>query len=214
MTAPTKDEQVVDLRWRGLKLLQNRRLFGFTGDSLALARFVGARPGCQSIGDLGSGSGGLLLLLWALNPQAQCCGLELLPANVRLAERSLRLNAHLPELPLHCRFLQGDWRTPWLYFAPQSFDLLVSNPPYWPAASGRHSPILERAAARNELFGTLAELIANACWLLKPNGRLALVLPWQRRRETELLLEANGLQVIRWQQQQKRLLIEAEQPAD
>ena len=70
MTAPTKDEQVVDLRWRGLKLLQNRRLFGFTGDSLALARFVGARPGCQSIGDLGSGSGGLLLLLWALNPQA------------------------------------------------------------------------------------------------------------------------------------------------
>lgn len=208
------DEQIIDLRWRGLKLLQKRNLFGFTSDSLALAKFVGSHPSYQTVCDLGSGSGGLLLLLWALNPQAQCCGLELLATNVQLAKRSLLLNNHLPELSQHCCFLQGDWRTPWLYFAPQSFDLLVSNPPYWPAGSSRQSPVLERAAARNELFGTLAELISSARWLLKPGGRLAMVLPWQRQQEAEQLLTINDLSLLRLKKQQKLLLIEAEQAID
>ena len=84
--ANINDEQIIDLRWRGLKLLQKRNLFGFTSDSLALAKFVGSHPSYQTVCDLGSGSGGLLLLLWALNPQAQCCGLELLATNVQLAQ--------------------------------------------------------------------------------------------------------------------------------
>lgn len=207
--AETASEQIVDLHWRGLRLLQNRRFFGFTSDSLALAQFVGARPNCQTVCDLGSGSGGLLLLLWALNPQAQCHGLELLPANVRLAERSLRLNSHLPELEQYCHFWQGDWRAPQLYFAPHSFDLLVSNPPYWPPGRSRQSPVLERAAARNELFGGLAELAASARWLLRPGGRLAMVLPWPRRNEAEQLLTAQGLHILRMEQQNKLLLLEA-----
>ena len=211
--ANINDEQIIDLRWRGLKLLQKRNLFGFTSDSLALAKFVGSHPSYQTVCDLGSGSGGLLLLLWALNPQAQCCGLELLATNVQLAKRSLLLNKHLPELSQHCCFLQGDWRTPWLYFAPQSFDLLVSNPPYQPLGAGRVSPHHQRAAARTECFGSLAELLSSANWLLRPAGQLALVLPVSRQTELHRLLAANNFQITREQTQNKLLLLAAQKAA-
>jgi len=203
-------ENIVELRLLGLRLLQRRDFFGFTEDSQALAEFVGARPDCRRICDLGSGSGGLLMLLWARNRQAQCYGLEIMPQNVALAERSIQLNAGVAGLAQGCCFRQGDWRTPELYFAPCSFDLLVSNPPYQPLGAGRISPNQERAAARAELFGGLAELLASAAWLLRPAGRLALVLPLNRRPELQKLLAANGFNCQREQTYKRLLLLEAQ----
>ena len=207
---PEIPEIIVQLRHLGLQLLQRRDFFGFTEDSQALAEFVGTRPDCQRICDLGSGSGGLLFLLWAKNQQAQCYGLEIMRQNVDLAERSLKLNAAVPGLAQNCHFLLGDWRTPELYFAPQSFDLLVSNPPYQPLGAGRLSPVLERAAARAELFGSLAELLESAAWLLRLAGILALVLPVNRRPELQKLLTANGFSCRKEQQYKQLLLIEAQ----
>lgn len=203
-------ETEVQLGLLGLRLLQRSDFFGFTEDSLALAEFIEPNAAAAKICDLGSGSGGLLLLLWAKNQQADCFGLEIMPRNVELAERSLQLNAHLPGLEQKCHFLQGDWRTPWLYFAPHSFDLLVSNPPYQPAGSVRLSPCPERAAARAELFGSLAELLDSALWLLRPAGRLAMVLPQSRTAELEHLLHSRRFIIKRRQNYKKLLLIEAQ----
>ncbi len=210
---PEPREIVVQLRWLGLRLWQRQDFFGFTEDSLALAEFVGKQPECQHICDLGSGSGGLLLLVWAKNQRAICQGLEIIPENVALAERSKQLNAALPGLLANCRFQQGDWRTPWLYFAPQSFDLLVSNPPYQPLGAGRVSPHHQRAAARTECFGSLAELLSSANWLLRPAGQLALVLPVSRQTELHRLLAANNFQITREQTQNKLLLLAAQKAA-
>jgi tRNA1Val (adenine37-N6)-methyltransferase len=190
-------ENIVDLRWRGLKLLQNPRFFSFSTDSLLLAEFVGARPQVGRICDLGSGNGGLLLLLWALNPKADCTGLEIMPANVDLARRSLLLNGKVQGLAGHCRFEQGDWRQPEKYFAAESFDLLVSNPPYQPQGSGRVSPVLERRAARSEVFGTFADLAKSAAWLLCTGGSFCFVLPRWREEEAAKILQAVGMAIVR-----------------
>ncbi len=203
-------ETEVQLGVLGLRLLQRSDFFGFSEDSLALAEFIQPNQADNKICDLGSGSGGLILLLWAKNQQADCFGLEIMPQNVELARRSLQLNAHLPELLQKCHFWQGDWRTPWQYFAPHSIDLLVSNPPYQPAGSGRLSPYPERAAARTELFGSLAGLLASAAWLLRPAGRLALVLPQNRQAELKKLLAGQNFLVKRQQNYKKLLLLEAQ----
>lgn len=168
----------------GLRLWQRRDALGVTSDTLALADFVGYRPGCRRIGDLGSGGGGLTLLLWAHNPAAACVGLEIRPELVELAQRSLALNCGAcRELGEHCRFLLGDWRQPERYFPADSFDLLVSNPPFWPKGAGRLSPLPLRAAACHELNGGLRELMGAAGFWLKKGGRLALILPLSRERE-------------------------------
>ncbi len=180
---------IIDLRRRGLRLWQGRGL-GFTADACALADFVGARPDCRKIGDLGSGNGGLTLLLWANMPAAEVIGLEIVPELVELARRSLVLNEDVAGLAQHCRFVQGDWRAlnnndrDW---APESFDLLVSNPPYLPLGAGRVSPDPLRAAACCELNGTLRELLAAAWRLLKKGGSLALILPESREAEVQNL---------------------------
>lgn len=191
-------DRIIDLRRRGLRLWQGRGL-GFTADACALADFVGARPDCRKIGDLGSGNGGLTLLLWAVNPTAEVIGLEIVPELVELARRSLALNENLEGLAQRCRYVQGDWRElendiyneDW---APESFDLLVSNPPYLPPGAGRVSPDPLRAAACCELNGTLRELLAAAWRLLKTGGSLALILPVSREAE---VLEPAGWRLER-----------------
>lgn len=202
-------EFVVQLRWQGLQLWQRRDFFGFTEDSLLLAEFIGQRPEFRQICDLGSGSGGLLFLVWAKNQQAACYGLEIMPENVDLAERSRQLNAALPNLAANCHFLLGDWRRPEHYFAPQSFDLIISNPPYQPPGVGRVSPNRQRAAARTEIYGGLAELLDIANWLLRPAGSLALVLPQNRQKELHQLLAEQNFCINREQTQNKLLLLEA-----
>lgn len=182
-------DNIIDLRRRGLRLWQGPGL-GFTADSLALADYVGSRPECRKIGDLGSGNGGLTLLLWALNPTAEVIGLEIRPELVELARRSLALNENVEGLA-RCRFVQGDWREldnkyneGW---EPESFDLLVSNPPYLPLGAGRVSPDPLRAAACCELNGTLPELLAAARRLLKTGRGLVLILPRSREQEVAAL---------------------------
>lgn len=203
------EENIVDLRWRGLKLLQNPRFFSFSTDSLLLARFVGERPQIRRICDFGSGNGGLLLLLWALNPEADCVGLEIMPANVDLAQRSLLLNRDVEGLAEHCRFVQGDWRQPEKYFAAGSCDLLVSNPPYQQLGSGRVSPILERRAARSEVFGTFAELAKSANRLLCLGGRFCFVLPQRRETEAAEILQALGMEIVRLERNNDLVLVES-----
>ena len=145
---PEPREIVVQLRWLGLRLWQRQDFFGFTEDSLALAEFVGKQPECQHICDLGSGSGGLLLLVWAKNQRAICQGLEIIPENVALAERSKQLNAALPGLLANCRFRPGFIlrRNPlicWLAirpisrWAPGASAHTTSAPPLAPNVSAR-----------------------------------------------------------------------------
>lgn len=207
-------EQVADLRLRGLRLLQDPRFFCFSEDAARLAEFAAAQsPKARTVCELGSGNGGLLLALWARLPQAQCVGLEILPANVDLARRSLQLNAGAPGLAEHCRFVLGDWRQAGRYFEPASFDLIVSNPPFWPRSQGRLSPVLERRAATHELFGGLAELIAPAAVLLNAGGKLGMLLAIERDEEAAALLAQAGLRLTKRREWGRRVLLLAEKAA-
>lgn len=201
-------EKIIDLRQKGLKLLQNPRFLGFTDDTARLAEFAaGQVPTARRVCELGSGSGGLTLLLWA-QLGADCVGVEIMPGNVDLAQRSLQLNADVPGLAGHCRFVCADWRN-LSGLALGQFDLVVSNPPFWPQTAGRLSPVLERRAATHELNGGLGDMLAAARGLLTPGGVLCLLLPDERGQEAISLLQKMEMAPLAQENFARRVMISA-----
>ena len=144
-------------------LLQRPGVFPLGGDTLALGAFARLRRG-ERVCDLGCGSGALALLLLSREPSLTVTGLELDEHAAALAEENYRVNA------LPGQVIQGDLRRVRDLFPAGSFDLAVSNPPYFPAGSGKSG-----GPSRTEETCTLEEVCAAAGWLVKNGGRFALV---------------------------------------
>lgn len=203
-------EVIIDLRERGLRLIQAPRFFCFSGDAVRLADFAAAAaPEAHNVIDLGSGNGGMTFYLWAKLEPAGCTGLEIMPANVDLAQRSIALNSSVPGLLGRIRFVCGDWCRIEQYFPAAGCDLVVSNPPFWRASASRPSPCLERRAARSECFGGLAPLMQAAAYLLVPGGMCCLLLPEERQAEAAAQLPAAGFDIAQTEIWQRRVLFAA-----
>ena len=157
-----------------------------SGDSLALAAFVrgnGVRRAC----DLGCGSGLLLVLLCREYPAWEMTGVELCPEAADRSRENLRRNG----LADRCRVCAADFRQAPL--DPESFDLVVSNPPYFPAGGGGPSPDPQRARMRQET-ATLAQLCTGAARLLRRGGAFCLVHRTQRLAQVLAALQSAGLE--------------------
>ncbi len=80
------------------------------------------------IADLGTGSGCILLTLLAKMPHATGLGLDISPGALKVA----KTNAKMLNLDNRSQFIAGDW----LSALDETFDLVVSNPPYIPVTEG------------------------------------------------------------------------------
>ena len=167
-------------------------VFPLGGDALALGEFATVRPRWR-VCDLGTGSGALLLLLARRAEGLSLTGVERDPLAARTARDNLAANGLPGELVL------GDWRE--IPLPAGAFDLVVSNPPYFPPDSGRGND-----PARMELHGGLEELCAAAGRLLKNGGRFALCHRPERLCDVLCTLRAHGLEP-------KRLKLVAHSPA-
>lgn len=172
------------------QLEQRPGVFPLGSDALALGRFATVRKGWR-VCDLGTGSGVLLLLLVAREPQLELFGLDQDPAAAALAQDNLRRNG------LEGQIWTGSWsQTP---FPPGSFDLVVSNPPYYAPGSGK-----DGGPARMEREG-LDSLCQATARLLRNGGRFALSFPTERMAD---LFEA----MRRWDLEPKRLKLLSHTP--
>ena len=169
---------------------QRPGVFPLGSDALALGRFTTVRKGWR-VCDLGTGSGVLLLLLAAREPQLELFGLDQDPAAAALAQDNLGRNG------LEGQIWTGSWsQAP---FPPGSFDLVMSNPPYYAPGSGK-----DGGPARMER-DELDTLCRAASRLLRNGGRFALSFPTQRMVD---LLEA----MRRWDLEPKRLKLLSHTP--
>ena len=109
---------------------------------LALERIPADAALC--ILDAGTGSGAIALAIAAARPRCQVVASDISPAALAVAARNAERFA-----PGRLALVAGDWLAP---FAGQSFDVIVSNPPYVPQAD----PHLERGDVRAEPRGALA----------------------------------------------------------
>lgn len=163
-------ERLDDLQLDGLKLIQNERLFCFGIDAVLLSAFARVKAG-EAVLDLGTGTGVIPILLSAKTPGSYFTGLEIDPACADMARRSVEYN----RLPERVSIKEGDLRRAGELFAPGSFQVVTSNPPYMTAQHGLLNPRPELAAARHELLCTLEDVVRAAALMLKDRGRLYLV---------------------------------------
>ena len=155
-------------------------VFPLGGDTLALGEFATVRKNWR-VCDLGTGSGALLLLLKRRESSLSLTGIELDERSVSTAQANLAENG-----------LDGDILHTDLRAAPLpagQFDLVISNPPYFPIHSGPSA-----GAARSEESCTLEELCACAARLVRNGGRFALCHRPERLADLMCTLRAHDLE--------------------
>ena len=142
---------------------QRPGVFRLGSDSQALGNFVQVRHG-ETVCDLGCGGGVLGLYLFARERDIRLTALDISADAVALARENFAANG------LSADVHHADMRTVRELFPAGSFDLAVSNPPYFSVGSGYSG-----GAERMEETCTLTDLCAAAKWLVRNGGRFAIV---------------------------------------
>lgn len=147
-----------------LELAENS--FPLSTDSIALSGFV-KLPKSARVLDLGSGCGTLGLLLCTGNSACSVTGIELSPEDHRMALHNAQANGISHRLTSVC----ADLRSIPTIFEPGSFQVCLSNPPYF--TGGPRSP--RAARARHTDSCSLEDLFSGAAWALQFGGDFFLV---------------------------------------
>ena len=156
-------------------------------DSFLLSSLPHLKPGLRVL-DLGAGSGLLGMLLLRRCSDITVTGLELDPLAAALGQRNAQENG-LSQLS----FQQGDLRDSKAIPAGQ-FDLVICNPPYFPAGSGASAPGAARRTAREEVSCTLEDVCYAAARALRWSGSFCLVHRADRLTDVLCAMRASRLE--------------------
>ncbi|MCQ2510766.1 MAG: tRNA1(Val) (adenine(37)-N6)-methyltransferase [Lachnospiraceae bacterium] len=162
-------EQLDDLQ-NGYYIIQAEGAFRFGMDAVLLSGFARVKPG-ERVLDMGTGTGIIPILLSAKTKGRSFTGLEIQPRSADMAERSVAYN-HLED---RIQIVTGDIKEAAAIFAPASFDVVVSNPPYMTGQHGLVNPEEAKAIARHEILCTLEDVVSQASKVLAPRGRFYMV---------------------------------------
>ncbi len=176
-----------------LELFQPRHGYRYSLDALLLARFCGVLKAGGSIIDLGAGCGVISLVLARINPEASVVAVEKNLEMAALIER----NIHHNELAGRVSVTQEDVANLRKNHTDSTFDLVVSNPPFRKAGSGKVSPCAGRDAARHETTAGLADFLDAAKYLVRPSGRICFIQLPSRLPEFMALAGQMKLSVLR-----------------
>lgn len=124
--------------------------------------------------DIGTGTGLLALQLAQVHPKAVIDGVELNEQAAAQAAENFSNSQWAEQLHIH----QADIRS---FTAAAAYDLMLCNPPFF--TKSLQSPAAAVNLARHEDELSLATLFSIATDLLTPDGRFALLLPYERTKE-------------------------------
>ena len=188
-------EVVEDMGIANLKIIQDKRLYRFTSDSVLLSRFAAVKKG-EKIADFCAGSGIVAFHTHALHidkPPAQYTLFEMQAPLCNLAKKTIEYNGFTNFAVVNCR-LQD---IPKEY--AERFSLILCNPPYERAGTGFDNADYEKAVCRKEITLTLAEIAKAAAKSLKYGGRLCMVHRADRLAELCYVLKGVGIEVKKLQ---------------
>lgn len=181
-------EKIDDLVYGELKLIQRKDGYRYSVDALLLSHFVLLISKGRVI-DLGCGTGVISLILAKRSDAREIIGVEIQGALAGRAKRNVRLN----NLEHRIKIIHKDLRKIRSNFKPESFDLVLSNPPFVPLGSGKISQNREKAIARHELKLNMKELIEIGAYLVKRDGSIAFIYPFRRLKELISCLKNNSI---------------------
>lgn len=187
------DETLDDLG--SYKIIQKKSGYRFTEDSVSLADFVLPLKPVDSVIDLGTGSGVIPLILAQKSQVQNIVGIEIQEGLAELAKRNVELN----KLSSRIKIVKGDLREIIHHslFKKNSFSVVISNPPYTKAASGRISPSQEKRIAKTETACSLQDMIITSRQLISDEGRIVYSYPVSRLKEMLSVMRSNKLEPTR-----------------
>lgn len=154
---------------------QHRFGYRFSIDAILLASHVRPRPKDKVL-DLGTGCGIIPLILAYRNPGIKVYGVEVQEELSHMASLNVKDNCMGDRISIICtdlKLLKNE-----MISGP--VDLVVSNPPYRKAKSGRINPDQQRAVARHEIKATLYDIVETARRMLHTSGKFIAVYPAER----------------------------------
>jgi len=157
---------------------QSAQGYRYSVEPFLLADFIRMQPGFQVL-DVGTGCGIIPLLLMTLEPGLKITAVEVQQSLYNLARKNVADNGFANPV----RVIHGDFMQVAATLENETFDLVISNPPYRKVNTGRTNPNGEKAIARHELSLNLQSLLRQSASLLKPGGKIALAYPAQRLPE-------------------------------
>ena len=183
-----EDEKLDELFDGRIRIIQKKAGYRFSLDAILLAHFA-ARIPAASIIDLGTGSGIVPLILARKSASAKITGVEVQPGLADMAQRTIELNGLGGRVTIE----RADIRELAAVFPSSSFDLVVSNPPYYPLDNGRINPHQEKAIARHEIKATVQDVIRVSHYLAADSGSVLIIFPAKRLIQLLSAFKAAGL---------------------
>lgn len=138
----------------------------------------------EKILDVGAGVGVAAISLAVRCPHAKVVGLELQQDLVDLALKNIEAN----QLKERVEIIRGDILSPPSFLTPNSFDQIMTNPPYYENMRSKSSPIPSKAQANIETVD-LGNWIQFCLRMLKPKGTFTMIHRSERLGEILSLLE-------------------------
>ena len=172
---------------------QNAEGYRYSVEPFLLAHWVRPAEGSRIL-DVGTGCGIIPLLLMGRQANLQITAVEIQNSLYRSAVDNVKSNGWSHQI----RILERDFHSMAEEWEPETFDWILSNPPYRKANSGKINPCRGKAIARHELSLTLQTLVAASAPLLKPGGKIALAYPFYRLDEVMSQLRKTQLNPTRF----------------
>lgn len=173
----------------GYKLIQKKDGFRFSVDAVILSDFFSPTKKGKIL-DIGCGNGIIPILLYSKGKGEEITGVEIQEENCELALKNVKLN----NLEDYIKIENDDVKE---YPKGNTFDYIISNPPYMEVDGKKQNILSCKSIARHELTLNLYDLIRNAKRLLKPVGSITLVHRSYRFTDISRILENCGFSLKR-----------------
>lgn len=182
------DEDITILN-NGYKLIQKKDGFRFSVDAVILSDFFTPTKKGKIL-DIGCGNGIIPILLYFKKKGVDITGVEIQSENCELALKNIELN----NLDNYIKIENYDIKK---YPLGNSFDYIISNPPYMEVDGKKQNILSCKSIARHEIKLNLYDLIKSAKRLLKPIGSITLVHRSYRFTDISRILEECGFSLKR-----------------
>ena len=150
---------------------QSKKGYRHNIDSVLLANFIKIKNS-EYVLDVGSGDGIISILLKDKYPDINIFGIEIQEKLFKLSIQNSKQNN------LNISYIQDDFFK--FIFSENEFDIIITNPPYYPENDGRVCKDEEKKLAKHEITFNLKDFLKRAKKFLKHSGSIYFIYPTKR----------------------------------
>ena len=165
------DERIDDLEFKNLKIIQNIKGFCFGVDAVLLSDFAKNIKQNANVLDLGTGTGIIPILLCGKTKLNKIIGIEIQRSVYEIAKKNIILN----NLENRFEVINENITNLDNIYEKNSFDAIVTNPPYKEENTGITNEDEVKQISRHEISANLEDFIEISSKLLKDKGEFYII---------------------------------------